>query len=65
MLASASELDFVVSACSGLRCLPAGVLQLGDTSACKMVYNTAQHLTLQISLLTAVVVVNILTKQMY
>ena len=44
MLASACELDFVVSACSGLRCLPLHVLQLGDMTACKMVsiqYSTA------------------------
>ena len=35
---------FVVSSCFGLCCLPACVLQLGDTSACKMVsiqYSTA------------------------
>ena len=33
------------------------VLQLGDTSACKMVYNTVQHFTWLISFLMAAVVV--------
>ena len=49
---------FVVSSCFGLCCLPGRVLQLGDTSACKMVYNTVQHVTSLISFLTAAVVVN-------
>ena len=54
-----SALDFalVVSACSGLRCLPAGVLQLGDGSAWKMVFNRVQHLTWLISVLMAAVAV--------